>query len=631
MNCRSITSCMILMLALLIVSSALPGVAESQTEGCQASASIPIIPSAGTTCDTAMVIGEEKNITIRVQNTSTTTESVLPVSAKLVGEITHIMACVDTNCAVELPGTLEFVPGPNNGCVSHAAGVLSCSALGNNRVVIDIDDPTGVTLDLTGPTTIAVIRVKAVAPVVPTVDNPCGRFSERAATDSDDVVTTDAICAAVATGAAIGSTNEFFPAVPPAVEITKSCDDNEQICTDQTITFDVSVTNTGPNTLTSCTVSDPDCTGAVPPITNLAPGASVSWTCTKTATVNVPVSNSASVSCTDVYGQPATDEVTSNECTVPPGPSVTAEKTCTSTSLACDATSATFNIHVCNDGPVAWTGTITDADCGISQAIALNAGACTDIPCTSSNVMSDMIVNNGGLVTVSANGCTDEATISYAYCELPPCQEAICRTPGYWKTHAGTEKRGSFNVTQDVIDRCGGCLDVCGTNIEDTALMSFDSALEAMCDNPGKPIFHLTAMALNCCISGFGPDCATGGDYLSQLFADANGACEMGESYRTEEVDCWNNGGKWQDDECWYGICEGTDIWCKESIDGVCNCISFPDNCHEMDLCSEDWGICYDGYSAGSSQLCTTAKKNKCNVLVETSQCSSGTFGGDCD
>jgi len=211
MRTKGITRCMILFLALLIVSSALPGVAESQTEGCQASGSIPIFPSAGTTCPTALQPGDEKNILIAVANTSSTTETFTPVNAKLVGAITHIMACTDTTCAVELPGTLEFVPGAVDGCVSHVAGVLSCSALGNNRVVIDIDNTTGVTLNLVGNTNIATIRVRAVEPV----NNPsCGVFGERAATDSNDIVTTDAICAAVATGAAIGSTNEFFPLQP---------------------------------------------------------------------------------------------------------------------------------------------------------------------------------------------------------------------------------------------------------------------------------------------------------------------------------------------------------------------------------------------------------------------------------
>jgi hypothetical protein len=203
----------------------------------------------------------------------------------------------------------------------------------------------------------------------------------------------------------------------------------------------------------------------------------------------------------------------------------------------------------------------------------------------------------------------------------PICQQAaICRTPGYWKTHAGTEK-GAMNVTLDVINRCGGCLEVCGTDIKDTNLCSTDSALEAMCDNPGKPFFHLTAMALNCCISGFGADCATGGDYLSNLFAEANNSCAMGESYRVDEIDCWNNGGMYKDGECWNGTCEGTDTFCKETT-WDCNCIAFLNNCHTMELCNDVWGVCYDGVPAGSSKACNDAKKNNCGVSAD---------GGNCD
>ena len=219
-------------------------------------------------------------------------------------------------------------------------------------------------------------------------------------------------------------------------------------------------------------------------------------------------------------------------------------------------------------------------------------------------------------------------------------QEAICRTPGFWMTHGcgttGTPlygpcegKAGAQNITQQVINACGGCLEVCGTNIKDTKLGSFDSAIEGMCDNPGKPLFHLIAMALNCCISGFGPDCGGGGDYLSTLFSEANASCAARGSYRMKEVDCWNNGGTWRDDTCWMGICEGTDTYCNSSTD-TCVCIPIPNNCRDMDLCNEDMGLCFDeGKPAGSTAACNTAKRNSCKLL--SSGCSTGTKFGDCD
>jgi hypothetical protein len=171
-------------------------------------------------------------------------------------------------------------------------------------------------------------------------------------------------------------------------------------------------------------------------------------------------------------------------------------------------------------------------------------------------------------------------------------------------------KTGSQNITKQVINACGGCLDVCGMDITDNKTMSYDSALEAMCDNPGKPIFHLTAMALNCCISGFRPNCSGGDSYLSQLFADANDSCAMGGDYRKDEVDCWNNGGMWSESEgCQMGL---------------------ENNCHDRDLCNEDLGLCFDeGKPAGSAKACTAAKKNNCSVFG--GGCTSGAVGGSCD
>jgi hypothetical protein len=182
--------------------------------------------------------------------------------------------------------------------------------------------------------------------------------------------------------------------------------------------------------------------------------------------------------------------------------------------------------------------------------------------------------------------------------------------------------------------------------------MSYDSAIEAMCDNPGDPIFHLTAMALNCCISGFGPDCSGGGvdDYLSNLFAQANASCAIGGSDRANEVDCWNNGGVFHanTDFCQTGTCEPVPSIGVTQIDRIipidggipCNdkticpvetaCVPLPGNCHSMDLCNEDLGLCFDeSKPAGSSKACKDAKKNACNVFDGV--CTNGSIGGSCD
>ena len=360
-----ITHCTILLLATFALAVAMPPNASAQTVGCSASGSIPPLASTGTTCTTAMVVGQEKDIFIRVQNTSTANPPAPPdpVAAKLVGQITYTMACTDTTCSTQLPGTMEFVSVGTNGCVDSTAGVASCVASGDNQVLITMTGE-GVALNLTGATPIATVRVRAVVPVM--TGATCGQFGERFETGPNDIVTTDSTCDAVATGVAGGSLNEFFPALPPSVDIEKTCDDEEQICTDSAITFTVTVTNNGPYTLTSCTVDDPDCIGTVPEITDLAPTDSVSYTCTKPATPGgAAVDNTASVSCMDVYDQPASDTDTSNACSIPPCPaSVDIEKTCDDEEQVCTDSAITFTVTVTNNGPNTLAScTVDDPDC----------------------------------------------------------------------------------------------------------------------------------------------------------------------------------------------------------------------------------------------------------------------------
>jgi hypothetical protein len=176
--------------------------------------------------------------------------------------------------------------------------------------------------------------------------------------------------------------------------------------------------------------------------------------------------------------------------------------------------------------------------------------------------------------------------------------------------------------------------------------MSYDSAIEAMCDNPGDPIFHLTAMALNCCISGFGPNCGNAPSDLKDLFDNADAACKAGSSDYKDEVDCWNNGGVFHDDTdfCQTGTCEPVPSIGVTQIAVVipipCNdkticpvetaCVPLPGNCHSMDLCNEDLDLCFDeGKPAGSSKACKDAKKNACNVFDGV--CTNGFIGGSCD
>jgi cysteine-rich repeat protein len=49
---------------------------------------------------------------------------------------------------------------------------------------------------------------------------------------------------------------------------------------------------------------------------------------------------------------------------------------------------------------------------------------------------------------VDTDGCRNDCT--------PSPSSGICRTPGFWGTHAGVEKTRSVNITEAVIDCANG-------------------------------------------------------------------------------------------------------------------------------------------------------------------------------
>ena len=174
----------------------------------------------------------------------------------------------------------------------------------------------------------------------------------------------------------------------------------------------------------------------------------------------------------------------------------------------------------------------------------------------------------------------------------------ICRTPGFWSTHSAGDnknsyklKKNSYNLTQMAIDAAGGSLSICGTTIDNTNVGNEFSALEAMCVSPqGNQLLQLarqlTAMSLNCIISGGGADCS--GTSVESLFQAANEACASGVANASDyisDVDAFNNG-----------------------VDS---------DCHERELSESDvfGGIARLPGSAGSSKLCNEARKNDVLIL----------------
>jgi len=189
----------------------------------------------------------------------------------------------------------------------------------------------------------------------------------------------------------------------------------------------------------------------------------------------------------------------------------------------------------------------------------------------------------------------------------------ICRTPGFWGTHAGREKSRSQNITQAVINAAGGCIEVCGEIIDNTVLNSADSAVEAICVSPRgdqrlQLVRQLTAAALNCIITNGNPDCT--GVSVEEVFQTCNASCASGDPSAPDTciglLDCFNNGG---------------------TIDGSGNCVTgAPNNCHDRLLVNDSLNLNFEPPGpAGSSNECNAARDNTCTVIPPgEASCGSG-------
>jgi hypothetical protein len=379
----------------------------------------------------------------------------------------------------------------------------------------------------------------------------------------------------------------------PLVEVTKDCTAPTS-CEDTDIPFTITVENTGPITLDECTITDPDCTGANGATTGpLAPGATADIPCTKSGVPGEDVSNTAMVTCSANEGNDTAMD-TSNEaiCSIPECPEVTITKDCED-SLSCDDITIPFSIVVENTGPVALTEcTVSDPDCtdadGATTGPLAPGASSAPIDCTKDGTPGGNVANTASVTCTTAGPDTADDTSNEAICSIPACVTEICRTPGFWGTHGGTEKDNphnpSQNITQAVIDEVG-CLDICGEAVATTDVENAASALEAICTHPSgdlrlQLVRQLTAAALNCVISGGGSDCT--GVSIGDTFQACNNLCTTGSDAGLtvqaciDQLDCFNNGGVLT-----------TDTYCDE--------VSLDPGCSESSACEAS--VCsYDSY-----------------------------------
>jgi len=253
--------------------------------------------------------------------------------------------------------------------------------------------------------------------------------------------------------------------------------------------------------------------------------------------------------------------------------------------------------------PIFWDITVSntgdiDLDCVVNDPTA----NITDVPVTllpgDSAVLTTSrltepsdapVISNTAMVNCPIPGFDNEVSDEARDdCEVVVLFE-ICRTPGFWGTHAGTEKRKSTDLAQAVIDYAGGLIMVCGEPITTTDVPDVESSTEAICVAPsGEPKLqlarHLTAAALNCIVSGGGADCT--GISIGPDWAAANDVCINGGdySYWGDIIDEWNNG----------------------------------EECHAIELTESD--VFDDGFEkipgpAGSSNACNAATTNDVTIF----------------
>jgi hypothetical protein len=363
-----------LSLGLMMVSTP---VAQAQF-GCQASGSLPIFPSTGTTCGTALranscvggangqaacttdsecpggTCGSQVNIAVTLTNTSSSIPPGTNVSAKLVNAcqslgpsngalcttdadcdpglvppgqcvaaVSYTLACETTQCAQELPGVLTFVPVNANGCVANDVNVTGCAQdpTNINKVTIFVNG-TGVPLSAGAMNVpIATIRAQATASVPFSPMNPCGQFGTRADTSGNSLVTTDAQCESVQTGGAQGSTNLFLPQ-PTATATptpTPTATPTATVTPTETPTPTVTATVTPTPTVTATVTPTPTVTATETPTPTVTPTETPTPTVTATPTATPTVTPTVTPTATETPVRTQTPTPTPTATTPPEG------------------------------------------------------------------------------------------------------------------------------------------------------------------------------------------------------------------------------------------------------------------------------------------------------------------------
>ncbi|MGK7296380.1 MAG: DUF7507 domain-containing protein [Candidatus Wenzhouxiangella sp. M2_3B_020] len=321
-----------------------------------------------------------------------------------------------------------------------------------------------------------------------------------------------------------------------------------------------------------------------------------------------PIDNTVTVDCT-VEGFDNAITASDSHSVELINPSVSVAKACAPDAVIVGET-IEWTIDVTNTGDAEIDCLVNDATAGIvDESRLLQPGDTATLTASRTVEMDDYpLISNTASADCAITGFDNRVDGSAtADCEVEIPREEVCRTPGFWGTHAGTEKRRSSDLVQIVLNSNGGSIEVCGQTIDNTNVGNVHSAVEAMCvriqgEQQRQLARQLTAMALNCLVSGGDADCT--GTSVDALFDEANAACTTNDGnlgYYIGRVDCFNNGGQY------------------DEASGECLIDEFdPNNCQNREL--DESSDIFDGVSplpgpAGSSRACTAANGNGVKVV----------------
>lgn len=337
--------------------------------------------------------------------------------------------------------------------------------------------------------------------------------------------------------------------IDPSIEVTKSGPDVAKVGDE--ITYTIGFTDTGSGTLENCTGSDT----ALGDLGAFEAGVMRDFTYTLTVADPDPLDNVATITC-DVAGFDNQASDSDDHSVDLIDPSIEVTKLCRPDPVNVGE-SIEWLITVNNTGDADLNCLVNDPTAGYTdEPLMVAAGGSEELSADRTVVSDDApLLSNTVEVSCQVDGFDNVLTgDASADCEVIEVAE-ICRSPGFWSTHAGSEHPKSTDLVQLAIDAAGGSIEVCGQTLDNTDVGNMMSALEAMCVTPRgdqqlQLIRQLTAASLNCIVSGGDADCS--GTSVESLWADANAACIADSGNLSSwigEIDDFNNDPECQDRE----------------------------------------------------------------------------------